>query len=1505
MKRIIQTIILGVYLITPQIVLGQYLNMNGIGHYNNFMLTPHTGIGKIYDHTYVETYWNTGKVKEEKINDYFYYLSAIIFLKNSFVNDMAMYESIEFVDGYRRIPIFHKAFTGFMDIGDFINKENIFNPIEIKYATIKDYGYRQHYLENIYINRDMEGQYDFSPDSGIRYICIPIHTPLTTNINKNNIKNSYLPINEKIDIYGRLFSITARNTDLEKKIYNYQYRFVKQKTNAGETDSDWKDFKQGGAKAHNEFLSVIQLSASDIFGSEEEAKKHIGKKIQIRVASFKYQGEYLSWSEPTIPLTITPSAPKLTHAAPKLRCSYEKGTMTIGFSRKPYDGEKLNLFIENSENNNIKFPIEGSKDQDITDVLKNQTSTTPSLTINNITEGTYKIKLFGNYTYVDANGKTQSTSTYTSGPEHTYTINVEAPKPITAKQENVTTKPVSCYNATDGSISFSEISGGTPPYSYQVVETGKPINDRNWKNFSQSNSFSEQGLPKGSYQIHIKDSNNCNVQQNGSTTVFSATISAPEAIQLISTPEQPNNYNKKGAVVLEVLGGTSPYNYEIRSESATGSIVETGTISNSSKHKVAIDKLSSGTYYVKVTDSKGCTSSGNFFSIKAPLGILNSSHTDNLCYGESKGTISFEVSGGTPPYYYKFSKEGNDKHTFNGNKTTITNLAQGGYNIFIFDKDDNPALDNGTETALYKTISSPQKGIDFQSNISYLSSYNANDGVIEIIVTGGTPNPSGEYEFEWRRQNATGNVITSGISTIVRNGFIIRLGNLSAGDYHLTVKDINSCIKTATFSVQNPLSIINFLHTNIKCYGSNNGGFSLQADGGKLPYSYRLRKTETSDEPWSTFNGKQFSRNDLSNGSYIFELRDAEGNTAITSGQVDIRRFTVTQPQSALKVLETINGVTGNGRTDGRITLEINGGTPSTSGYVVLLENKRGEAITASTSNFSAGIHRLEFTHLAAGDYQLRIVDANYSQSAEIGCLAEKKLKITTPDALIAQIIIEKGISCHQKTNHNTSDNNNNNLIDSNEDGILKVEVQGGVPPYNYHWYRVEGSNRNSIGITNKISGLRTGKYLVEVTDKNENKTSVETILSEPSLLQWQMGSDSSGCVGSAEGKAWVRVQGGTPPYKYQWNNGGTTPELTKLSSGSYVVVVTDANGCQFTDSVVVGNASAIEIEEEFLTPPSCVGLSDGSISFTIRGGSGNYSVLWDNGTTTLTRKGLSSGSYSVTITDGTPCGFLTKTFTLTAPDAITLQLPTELTICQGDNHEFDISISDTQARYEWLRNGEIFSNESKVNIVEEGEYIAKVVNSKGCEGKSTIQVRLSNQRLEVNFLVTSYAFYDYAVRLVNVGNRLDTWQWQIPPEAEIISQSADYVDVKFPEAGAYTVGLQGTLGDCQKVMYKTLLVEKDTFGEGLEDNKASNIRRFLVSPNPNSGTFRVLVNLHNTENIRLRIYDLQGRQILPVQEKSSGIDFEILYNHNFAAGQYLVLLEAGREIRIEKMIVK
>ncbi len=129
-------------------------------------------------------------------------------------------------------------------------------------------------------------------------------------------------------------------------------------------------------------------------------------------------------------------------------------------------------------------------------------------------------------------------------------------------------------------------------------------------------------------------------------------------------------------------------------------------------------------------------------------------------------------------------------------------------------------------------------------------------------------------------------------------------------------------------------------------------------------------------------------------------------------------------------------------------------------------------------------------------------------------------------------------------------------------DGAIHVEVSGGVAPYSFLW-----SNLNLQG--DSLVGLPAGTYLVTVTDSYRSEFVETIVLTEPDPLVVTMNSTPT-FDNQNNGTAAAIASGGTGAYAYLWSTGATTENLSALSFGVYSVIVTDANGCTQSNSVVV-----------------------------------------------------------------------------------------------------------------------------------------------------------------------------------------------------------------------------------------------------------------------------------------------------------------------------------------------
>jgi hypothetical protein len=202
--------------------------------------------------------------------------------------------------------------------------------------------------------------------------------------------------------------------------------------------------------------------------------------------------------------------------------------------------------------------------------------------------------------------------------------------------------------------------------------------------------------------------------------------------------------------------------------------------------------------------------------------------------------------------------------------------------------------------------------------------------------------------------------------------------------------------------------------------------------------------------------------------------------------------------------------------------------------------------------NWSNGDSTQLVDSLSAGNYTAIVSDAR-------GCIDSLEFLISQPAELFVSSVVTN-VLCYGESN-----------------GEILIQGQGGVGNYT-HWL-----DQQSTSALN--SNLSAGIYEVYVTDENNCSSLVHVdTIKEPQPLNATLSSTPQQT--SLDGTASVNVSGGTAPYTYEWNDGNNQTEVMAvyLNSDWYTVVVTDANGCQLTDSVFVdSNVGLTEGKSQYI----------------------------------------------------------------------------------------------------------------------------------------------------------------------------------------------------------------------------------------------------------------------------------------------------------------------------------
>jgi len=220
----------------------------------------------------------------------------------------------------------------------------------------------------------------------------------------------------------------------------------------------------------------------------------------------------------------------------------------------------------------------------------------------------------------------------------------------------------------DGTIEII-VTGGEPPYDYSIFGGANPIN------FADT-SYLFTGLNVGTYTILVTDASGCAVGWADPID-----IGEPELLVAPPTVIEPSTVGgSDGEICLSPSGGIPPYTVT----ASCGTVVEgSGPQCGGDFY---ITGLSAGQCDILVVDANLCEASGTIILEDPPCDQFGISavSSDDACFGESDGTITINIMGGTPPYLYSVDG-GTTTESSSDLSFTFTGLAAGTYDIFVSD----------------------------------------------------------------------------------------------------------------------------------------------------------------------------------------------------------------------------------------------------------------------------------------------------------------------------------------------------------------------------------------------------------------------------------------------------------------------------------------------------------------------------------------------------------------------------------------------------------------------------------------------------------------------------------------------------------------------------------------------------------------------------------------------------------------------------------------------------
>ncbi|MBK8706452.1 MAG: SprB repeat-containing protein [Saprospiraceae bacterium] len=153
------------------------------------------------------------------------------------------------------------------------------------------------------------------------------------------------------------------------------------------------------------------------------------------------------------------------------------------------------------------------------------------------------------------------------------------------------------------------------------------------------------------------------------------------------------------------------------------------------------------------------------------------------------------------------------------------------------------------------------------------------------------------------------------------------------------------------------------------------------------------------------------------------------------------------------------------------------------------------------------------------------------------------------------------------------------------------------------------------MSVDSVATGLSAGNYDVTITDANGCPSVSSVTIDEPTALQASTTPVDVTCFGLADGEATASATGGTGAYNYLWDTAAgsqNTATATGLAAGTFVVTVTDDNGCEATSNATINQNPVVQISASAVDA-TCNGAPDGQASVSASGGDGNYALHLDS----------------------------------------------------------------------------------------------------------------------------------------------------------------------------------------------------------------------------------------------------------------------------------------------------
>ena len=757
-------------------------------------------------------------------------------------------------------------------------------------------------------------------------------------------------------------------------------------------------------------------------------------------------------------------------------------------------------------------------------------------------------------------------------------------------------------------------SNGTAPYQYQLVPSGGPAPTLTTWAGQVSSVFNTEG---GTYDVYIKDSNNC-IQ---TVSIVLPTDSSPQISLILDATTTCNASEGNYSIIVtrDNTVGIAPFTYSVDG-GAFNTYVENAAFS------FTISGLNSGSHTVIVRDINGCVDTRTIV-ISPPL---NSTGTATIApitnCGVSDGIITVNPAGGSGSYTFSIAPNP-AVITLIGN--VFSNVPANTYTVTITDNITNCTFN------VPVTIAAPSPVV-FTTSVTNATCSSGTDGSIIVSLPASNTDPVYTYEI-------TAPIIVAPQLSNVFNG-------LAAGTYTLLVTSSRGCTSTQNILVGQPAVIVvpNPVVSQFNCNsGTNATNFATitvnGVTGGSstyLNYEFILGGTVV-----QSGSSNVYTESNLLGGTYTINVYDNNGCVGTNSSAIIAPFITISSPSVAV-----INHITCITNQDITINVVVTGGVPPTLNYTVQGLGTNTYNVTQTSPNF---------TGLTVGNYSITV------ENPITSCSVQTIHYVFEPNTFIVTAAVTSNVICFGSATGSATITFVDQVVPTDEAG-----------PFNYTVIHqgtgLTVASGTSAGISQNLTNLIAGIYQVQTTLVGIPTCPAITnftITQPAALLAINATSSPITCIATSDDGtiSASALDGWGAPYEFQLELGATvispwssTFYFTGLGVGTYTVSVRDALGCIVPTTVVLAVPTPINASIN-ATVTSLLCFDDTTdINVTgVSGGAGSgylYSLI--NVTTGITSgpqsstlfQNVAAGTYNVVVSDSFTCTFTTANISITQP---------------------------------------------------------------------------------------------------------------------------------------------------------------------------------------------------------------------------------------------------------------